>query len=344
MAAPLPTGHSGVKLPKFAPDLTAVEDLDEEPVAFAVAHDGSKGARACIDLAYNQYFPKKPNSTVEIVHIYDTTAQGDLMRPFKKDVIASDITALDIAHGDRFKLLMLEKVEKEGKQLCEWTMKREQKGQCIDFMLMGFKGGKNASEEQLLASDVSYALAYSRCSMIVLRDWVPAEDAPNQKLHYLVPVDLSKWSEKAFHDALVLSSPGDKITVLRVIFEDDADKKSQVAYYEKLIDRVSKKFHKPRNIQLVTVNSGGAGVSETILKWADESETDVDFICMGTNVKRLQQAKSYLGSVSGNVLLKSRYPMVIARYDEDFESVISNASRAKVMFPDKLETSILPKS
>ena len=53
---------------------------------------------------------------------------------------------------------------------------------------------------------------------------------------------------------------------------------------------------------------------------------------MGTNVKRLQQQKSYLGSVSGAVLLAGRYPMVIARYDEDFESVVSHYSRPAIDF------------
>jgi len=220
--------------------------------------------------------------------------------------------------------------------LCEWMCKQEAAGACVDFMLMGFKGAKNAAEEVLLASDVSYCLAFSRCSMIVLRDWTPPED-PAANLHYLVPVDLTKWSEKALHDALLLSSPGDKITVLRICFDDEKSDAGQMAkYFTKLIARIGKKFGEPRVVNLVEIRSGGQGVSEAILNYADKAG-DVDFICMGTNVKRLQQQKSYLGSVSGAVLLAGRYPMVIARYDEDFESVVSNYSRPAIDF--KLPTS-----
>ncbi|CAD7950623.1 unnamed protein product [Amoebophrya sp. A25] len=320
----IPGGHSGPKTPKLCVHLADVEDLDEDPTSFAVAMDGSLGARACLDLAYKFFFQKKAASTVEVIHIYDPTVQDGLMRGYKKDVIESDVRALDISHGKRFTLTVVPKngSEVEGKTLCKWTYDKEEQGHCIDFMLMGFKGSKNASEEALLASDVSYCLAYSRCSMIVLRDWTMPESG---LLHYLVPVDLSQWSEKALYDALLLSNPGDKITVLRVSFESQETEGRHKEYYQKLIDRISKKFGKPRDIQLQVVTSAGKGVSNCILDYADDS--NVDFICMGTDVKRLQSQKSYLGSVSGSVLLSGRYPMVIARYDAEFESVVSSNSK-----------------
>ena len=71
-----------------------------------------------------------------------------------------------------------------------------------------------AIEGDLLASDVSYVLAYSRCSVVVLRNVVPKCG----KLHFCVPVDLTKVSEKALYDALLMSGEGDKISIIHVYF------------------------------------------------------------------------------------------------------------------------------
>ena len=48
---------------------------------------------------------------------------------------------------------------------------------------MGFKGRRKASEEELLASDVSYAVAYSQCSCVIMREEMVLP--PSGGLHYL---------------------------------------------------------------------------------------------------------------------------------------------------------------
>ena len=56
-------------------------------------------------------------------------------------------------------------------------------------------------------------------------------------LHYLVPVDLNRWSEKALFDALFLSTPADKITVMHVKIREEETAETQ-EYYAKIFDRL----------------------------------------------------------------------------------------------------------
>lgn len=82
----------------------------------------------------------------------------------------------------------------------------------MDFLVMGYKGRRKSTEADLLASDVSYMMQYARCSTIIVRD----EFTSSEKFHMACAVDANRWSEKALHDALLLTEPGDRLTVLHV--------------------------------------------------------------------------------------------------------------------------------
>ena len=89
-----------------------------------------------------------------------------------------------------------------------------------------------------------------------------------------------------------------------------------------------------REVQLVSVRHSGLGAAEDILTWVkaqeDENakpEDEVHMLFMGTDVRRLQEGKGYLGSTAGKIICKINKPVVIAKYDSSFKSVMSTEEK-----------------
>jgi nucleotide-binding universal stress UspA family protein len=307
------------------------EFIDDDELNLCVGHDGSISARACVKLATEYYLKQKDKVTVDIIHIFDLEKQADAPRNYKRDTITAELKPLDTSYGGRFKLHMIERVkdEKEGKTIVKFTADEEEIKKTVDFLFLGFKGRRKADEKELLASDVSYAIAYSQCSCIVLREEMPIPESG--ALHYLVPVDLNRWSEKALFDALFLSTPNDKVTVMHVRIREEETAQTE-EYYTKIFDRLTAKMKNPPEMKYIAVRHGGEGAAVDILKYA--ADEGVDMICMGANVDRLRKQESYLGSVHGAVLLGTKLPVCVAHYDETFASVVSKESRPTLFLPD----------
>lgn len=324
-------------VPRLAPSIESLPEdwlIDEQPLNVAIAHDGSIAARACIAFSTDWLLKKKQNCNVDVVHIFDISKQDTCPRSYKRDTIEAELAPLDSGKGSRFKLNLLERnpKEKEGKTIVKWTEDIDNAstgaGKTIDFLFMGFKGRRKATEEELLASDVSYATAYSRCSCIIMREEMTM---PTGGMHYVVPVDLNRWSEKALFDALFLSTPEDKISVIHIKNREEETNETE-DYYQKIFTRLKDKMKKPPTMEYHTIRHGGEGCAQDIIKFANDKDCDV--ICMGTNVNRLREKSSYLGSVCGAVLLGTKIPVVVAHYDEAFASVVTQESRPNIFLPD----------
>jgi len=319
-------------IPKLAPSFEAddvLKKIDSEEIRCCIAHDGSIAARACLSFAMNYLAPKFGNTMhTDVLHCYKMEKQEELLRNYQKAVIKSELEAHDLAKGENFKLHLIDQTygtEKPGKRIVEWTFEQEEAGKGVDFLFMGFKGTSKADEEDLLASDVSYAMAYSRCSMVVMRK-DPVFSTPG-KLHWCVPVDLNKWSEKALFDALLMSSEGDKISIIHIRISQDENVETQ-QYYEKLVGRFQSLLTKPREISFQQIRHGGTGAANDIINFVNEQQCDI--ISMGTNSMRLMSEKPYLSSVCTGVLLQAKCPLVVAHYDETWSGVISAESRPRI--------------
>lgn len=228
--------------------------------------------------------------------------------------------------------------KKEGKLIVEWSFQREEKGSTIDFMFMGFSGKNTATETELLASDVSYTLQYLRCSTVVVKKdthlpEITDENGNRKPLHVLVCVDMSPQSEKALFDAMALTTDEDKITMFHSrVLEEEGKTINETAdsYYQTLMERVKADKYLNRNIEFVAVRHGGEGPGQDILDYVakcegegSKPEDEVHMVCMGTDCRRLIENKSYLGSNAGRVICKINKPIVVAKYDSAFASVMT---------------------
>lgn len=96
-------------------------------------------------------------------------------------------------------------------------------------------------------------------------------------------------------------------------------------FYQDLILKLRNTMPRPRNIEFVQIRHGGEGAANDIVNWCNDN--DVDMVCMGTDVSRFQKQQSYVGSVCAGVLKKITIPVCVARYDKEWESVMTSTER-----------------
>ena len=90
-----------------------------------------------------------------------------------------------------------------------------------------------------------------------------------------------------------------------------------------MVAQCNEKVSKPRQVNFVSIRHGGEGAAEDILEYL-ETRPEIDIVAMGTNAARIgARGLPYLGSCAGKVVLKAKTPVVIAHYDDSFESVMS---------------------
>lgn len=194
---------------------------------------------------------------------------------------------------------------------------------------MGRKGIKDHSDV-VIASNANYALQYARCSTILIQN----PFLPYSRVHYCVAMDRTKSSEKALVDALLLSEPDDRITVLHIRMKDEERRDIRnnpdaepnvIMDFEKRIQELihswSTMLSRPRNITLTMLDESEKPPSHDIIEWVFSESNNVHVVCVGADQERVRKNKHYLGSCSTTVVLncvREGIPVVVAHYDERF--------------------------
>lgn len=299
--------------------------VDREQLVFAVGFDGSNGANAALDMVLKYFLCKRSMAIAHLVHIYDDE-KGYLPVAQRKSAIEKFLEVYDVTNGKRATRHMLPRLDKEktaGRYLAEFVNDPANR---VDICAMGFFGRKRRTGldhgGHLMASNVSYVMQYSRCSVLVVKN----EFLPYSFVHWLVCVDNTRASEKAMLDALCLTETDDTITVLHIAMRDE-DATQVRERYSGLIKRCSEMFDRPRTVKLVVQAESANPPSDDILDYVDANNVNV--ICVGTDVARVRRGGSYLGSCAAKVLVCSEQPVLVAHYDSDFGEIVDVEQKLK---------------
>ena len=100
------------KAPRLAPSLDSIINasssasiFENEQFNIGVATDGSLSAKAALKFASEYLLVRKAtNTSLDVIHVFDTSAQGNLDRPYKKDTIQAELQPLGEFCLDSLKL------------------------------------------------------------------------------------------------------------------------------------------------------------------------------------------------------------------------------------------------
>jgi len=219
--------------------------------------------------------------------------------------------------------MMKDSAKSVGRILCEFA-----NGRKVDFLIIGMFGRKGIKDQTdtVCASNANYALQYASCSTILIEQ----PFLPYTQVHYCVAMDRTKSSEKALVDALLLSEPGDKISILHVKMRDEESRANDAHETPDVIcdfeERIARLLHKwatclkrPREVGLFLLDETDRPPAEDILDWVITN--NVHFMCVGADQERLRRRQHYLGSVSATIvvnLVREGVPVCVAHYDGRF--------------------------
>lgn len=153
--------------------------------------------------------------------------------------------------------------------------------------------------------------------------------------HIYVPVDFSKYSDRAVRLALVLAEQnGAEVTLVHAmtLFHSDSDDADELREYERMVKkqearrmRLLQQHNKTGKDRGVTVNAHlirGFSAPDTLLEFAREN--DFDLIVMGTH-GRTGLKKWVYGSVAEKIVRLSPLPVLTTQHDlpdENFERLL----------------------
>jgi nucleotide-binding universal stress UspA family protein len=313
-----------------AEQLTSVA-VDTSPVTVVCAYDGSDVSRAAKDLALEYLLPKRKNLHTTFCYV-DDPSKTYLPAKMRRASCQNDIEMQKFLFKGRVdvRTIYRESEKSVGQHLVEAAEDLK-----ADFMIIGVYGRKGVKDhtDHIIASNANYALQYARCSTILIQE----PFLPYSQVQYLVPMDRTKISEKALVDALLLSEPDDTITILHIVMRDEQDRLNDgpaapdplggfKAKLKPLIDSWTVDLDRPRNVQVVYQSESSEPASTDILNYVDEH--NIHIVCVGANASRVRQNKSYMGSTSAVIFancVRNGVPVVVAHYDESFESFTKRA-------------------
>jgi len=177
----------------------------------------------------------------------------------------------------------------------------------------------------MLASNVMEVMQRGRASAIVMQCDDMAQLPIGRPTVFVVSVSLNQAATKAFIDALQLSKPGDEVHVVYIksymertdsdyttalktkytgIFESLQGEHEGQEVMAKFSDRVTRFQLVPKQMRETT--------SQAVNRYADE--VDADFIVVGTNKMRIERGKTFLGSVSYQIILDTDRNFIVSNW------------------------------
>jgi nucleotide-binding universal stress UspA family protein len=332
---------------RWKPEQLTDQTVDSAPVKILCAYDGSEVARAAKDLALEYFLPKRKNIHTTFCYVDDPN-KTYLPAKMRKGACEQEIEMQKFLFKGRVdvKVAYRDQSKCVGQHIVE-----EANDIDADFIIIGMWGRKGVKDhsEDIIASNANYALQYASCSTILIQE----PFLPYSQVQYLVPMDLSRASEKALVDALLLSEPDDTITALHIVMRDETDRPGDgpggadplKRFKEKLqplIDQWTTELDRPRNVNIVYQHETWEPASKDILTYVEEH--NIHIVCVGANAARVRENKSYMGSTSAVVFqncVRMGVPVVVAHYDEQFEAGLPRTKtplprRATIqdLFPD----------
>jgi len=297
-------------------------ELDQARIKFHCAFDGSEVSRSALDFLLDYLLSKRKNAEAEAIYVEDPT-KTYLPPAQRRGAVEAVLKPHKFLFPGRLnhRVLMKESGKCVGQTLTEYSIKEQ-----ADFMIIGMYGRKGIKDhtETVMASNANYALQYAQCSTILIQE----PFLPYSCVHFLVAMDRTKSSEKALVDALLLSEPDDRITLLHIIMQDEMNAandlvedplKGYKAKLKPMIEKYTSEIGRPRTVNVVYQVESPEPVAHDILDYA--SKNNVHVMCLGANTKRLRENKTYMGSTSTSVMVncvREGVPVVIAHYDDQF--------------------------
>lgn len=307
-------------------------DIDDAVIHFACAYDGSDVSTNALNLCIEYFLPKRKNAAVTTLYV-DDPAKTYLPPKQRRAAVEQFVNTQKFMFKGRLDTRIIPKDHDKlvGRHLCEFA-----NDSGCDFLVIGMYGRKGVKDhtDTIIASNANYALQYARCSTILIQE----PFLPYSQVHFLVAMDRGKSSEKAMVDALLLSEPDDKITLLHIVMRDEQDAANDEkadplkGYREKLEPLVAQwttQVNRPRNVDIVFVDESSQPPSHDIIDYA--SNNNVHVMCVGADVRRLRANQNYMGSTSAVVLancVRQGVPCVVAHFDEQFSEVGADGSTA----------------
>jgi nucleotide-binding universal stress UspA family protein len=303
------------------------QTLDEQSISMVCAYDGSQVASAAKDLVLEYFLPKRKNLKATFVYVDDPN-KSYLPAKMKKSACLQAIETDSFLYGDR---VDARSVTREADKCIGQHIVELSRSVDADFVVIGMYGRKGVKDQTdtIIASNANYALQYSPCSVVLIQE----PFLPYSFVNYLVPMDVSKSSEKALVDALLLSEPDDEITILHIVMKDEQDRANDGPAHQDplqgfrdklgpLIHAWTTEIDRKRNVNIVYQDNSPEPAAHDIIQYA--ADHNIHIVCVGADVSRLKERKTYMGSTSASVVancVRQGVPVVVSHYDDSFAEV-----------------------
>ena len=276
--------------------------MNDSPKTFCVGVDGSEIAHLAFQTALRL---RKKEDDMNVFHIADTT-KTYLPYDLEPDYIKDNYETLLIANVPADHRVVRIREKRQGQSTkgasCEYVNNSEKK---VDFFVVGCAGRKGPKQDPtILGTTTDYSLRAAHCSSIICkRRAEPTDGAATSK--FLVCVDESPNSEKAFDEATKLAKDTDELIVFH-IFEDEVSDGTQTTAEEV---QASTRRRGPRTFASFK-KSGGKPLGFTFA--STHGTRGVDFIVVGADgMTAYRNGRSQLGSVSDYVVKSSKCDVVV---------------------------------
>eukprot|EP00920_Eleutheroschizon_duboscqi_P003115 GHVT01007339.1.p1 GENE.GHVT01007339.1~~GHVT01007339.1.p1 ORF type:complete len:328 (-),score=18.19 GHVT01007339.1:967-1950(-) len=287
------------------------------PLNFFVATDGSSCGRRAFDLALKYLVHAEPKNAVDVIsvcHVYDPL-KAFLPQELSREALTNEYETELISHYPK-KLWQLNFVQRsDAKQSISSLVEQESNAVKADYLVIGFSGRKGKEPTaSVLGSNSRRCLRMTHATTIVVKAFGGIPEPG--KARYLVAMDESILSVKAFMTALQLCGPGDTITGLHVDCADNPQEARRVSgVLESLVSRVCDSSRNKVTVEVICLgdeakSSGGshrARVIDRLISYVNESE--FDFVCVGADGVR-GALKS--DSVSEAIIVRAKSSIIVS--------------------------------
>lgn len=280
---------------------------------FCIGVDGSEVAHLAFQTALRL---RKKEDNMDVFHISDRN-KTYLPYDLEPDHIQDAYETLLVANVPADHRVVRVEEKKEGQSTkgaaCEYVNGSDPKP---DFLFVGCAGRKGPKEDPtILGTTADYSLRATHCSSVIckrLADGFATRPLPaagggsRPNATFLVCVDESPNSEKAYDEAVRLAhDDGDKVVVLHV-FDDERDDGTETTAEE-----VQAKYQGKgaTDVQLVA-KVGGKPLGVHICEYAWDQ--DMDFVVIGADgMTAYRNGRGQLGSVSDYVVKNAKCNVVV---------------------------------
>lgn len=308
--------------------------------------DGSENSMTALTYVTEGILQADKTAFVEVLHVFDDTKtylphrcqKGPLMMTCEAQLTGS----ISSTRG-ALKWVERKRPGNTWHQLCQAICELP-----ANYVCMGFYGLKGKKEEQVdlmgekLSSNVFNVLNQGNsCGVICIKDEsVDQLPLKERKATWVVSVNMSKSSTKAFLDVVRLSKPGDDIHVVYITSlarAEGSEYTEQVrAKYEDFCscfrdadaqDEVFARFgDRSVHFQLVPMEGDEKSPAEAVVRYADS--VNADFVAVGANAaERVARGKRPVGTESLRICMLTQRNFIVSNWIDVSARVYEDVAR-----------------